>query len=282
MIIDVHTHLSTRDQWGKVFVEAFDRGYTGYTGIDLEVTPEIHWEAVATVSRAIVFGINSIALGMHTPNDAIAAYAKAHPEKIIGFMSVDPNDPDALKEIDRCVNDLGLKGIKMSPVYQHYDPNSAKARQVHRRAEELGLPILTHAAYHVIANTPMEWANPLLYDPVAREFPNLKIILAHIGLPWYTDAMVMIRKHPNVFADVSGGVPLRPWWGYQALAFCHENRVMHKLLFGSDFPIATIEETIEALRTANRFTEGAGMPQVPEDEIEALIHRDSLSLLELD
>ena len=282
MIIDVHTHLSTREQWGKVFVEAFDRGYTGYTGIDLEVTPEIHWEAVAAVSRAIVFGINSIALGMHTPNDAIAAYAKAHPEKIIGFMSVDPNDPAALDEIDRCVNDLGLRGIKMSPVYQYYDPNDDKARRVHRRAEELGLPILTHAAYHVIANTPMEWANPLLYDPVAREFPNLKIILAHIGLPWYTDAMVMIRKHPNVFADVSGGVPLRPWWGYQALAFCHENRVTHKLLFGSDFPITTIEETIDALRTANRFAEGTGMPQIPEKDIEDLIHRDSLSLLGLD
>lgn len=282
MVIDVHTHLSTREQWGKVFVEAFDRGYTGYTGIDLEVTPEIHWEAVAAVSRAIVFGINSIALGMHTPNDAIAAYAKAHPEKIIGFMSVDPNDPAALDEIDRCVNDLGLRGIKMSPVYQHYDPNDDKARRVHRRAEELGLPILTHAAYHVIANTPMEWANPLLYDPVAREFPNLKIILAHIGLPWYTDAMVMIRKHPNVFADVSGGIPLRPWWGYQALAFCHENRVTHKLLFGSDFPIATIEDTIDALRTANRFAEGTGMPQVPEKDIEDLIHRDSLSLLGLD
>ena len=282
MIIDVHTHLSTREQWGKVFVEAFDRGYTGYTGIDLEVTPEIHWEAVAAVSRAIVFGINSIALGMHTPNDAIAASAKAHPEKIIGFMSVDPNDPDALDEIDRCVNDLGLKGIKMSPVYQHYNPKGDRARRVHRRAEELGLPILTHAAYHVIANTPMEWANPLLYDPVAREFPSLKIILAHIGLPWYTDAMVMIRKHPNVFADVSGGVPLRPWWGYQALAFCHENRVIDKLLFGSDFPIATIEETIDALRTANRFAEGTNMPQVPEQDIEDLIHRDSLSLLGLD
>ena len=282
MIIDVHTHLSTRKQWGKVFVEVFDAEHTGYRGIDLHVTPEKHWHAMEAASRAIVFGINSIALGMHTPNDQISAYAKAHPDKIIGFMSVDPNDPDALDEIDRCVNDLGLKGIKMSPVYQHYDPNGDRARRVHRRAEELGLPILTHAAYHVIANTPMEWANPLLYDPVARKFPNLKIILAHIGLPWYTDAMVMIRKHPNVFADVSGGVSLRPWWGYQALAFCHENCVMHKLLFGSDFPIVTIEQTVDALRTANRFAEGTSMPQIPEDEIEGIIHRHSLALLGLD
>ena len=57
---------------------------------------------------------------------------------------------------------------------------------------------------------------------------------------------------------------------------------MHKLLFGSDFPIATIEDTMDALRTANRFAEGTNMPQVPEQEIEDLIHRDSLSLLGLE
>ena len=282
MIVDVHTHLSTRAQWGEVFVETMGSGRSGYGVIDLHVTPEIHWKAMEQASRAIVFGINSIALGMNTPNDDIAAYARAHPEKIIGFMSVDPNDPGALEEIDRCVNDLGLRGIKMSPVYQHYHPCSEQARRVHRRAEELGLPILTHAALHVISNTPMEWANPLLYDPVAREFPDLKIILAHIGLPWATDAMVMIRKHANVYADVSGGVALRPWWGYQALALCSESRVVHKLLFGSDFPFVTIEQTSEALRTINRFAAGTGMPIIPEEEIEGIIHCDALPLLGLD
>ena len=78
-----------------------------------------------------------------------------------------------------------------------------------------------------------------------------------------------------------GGVPLRPWWGYQALATCHENSVMHKLLFGSDFPICTIAQTITALRDVNRFAHGTGMPQVPENEIESLIHRDALPLLGL-
>ena len=281
MIIDVHTHLSTRQQWGRIFLEVIESGRAGHGTLDLNVTPERHWAAMEEASRAVVFGINSIALGMNTPNDDIAAYANAHPEKIIGFMSVDPNDPDALDEIDRCVKDLGLKGIKMSPVYQHYHPCAEHARRVHARAEELGLPILTHAAFHVIPDTPMEWANPLLYDPVAREFPDLKIILAHVGLPWSTDAMVMIRKHPNVYADISGAVSLRPWWGYQALTACHENSVMHKLLFGSDFPICTIPQTIAALRDVNRFAHGTGMPQVPEDEIEALIHRDALPLLGL-
>ncbi len=127
----------------------------------------------------------------------------------------------------------------------------------------------------------MEWANPLLYDPVAREFPDLKIILAHVGLPWSTDAMIMIRKHPNVFTDISGLIT-RAWWGYQALVTCWENSVMEKLLFGSAFPICTIEQIIDFLRNINRFVEGTAMPQIPSDQIEALIHRDSLGLLGLE
>lgn len=200
---------------------------------------------------------------------------------MIGFMSVDPNDPNALDEVERCARSLNLKGIKMSPVYQHYDPCGERARRIHRRAEQFGLPILTHAAFQSISSTPMKWASPLLYDEVARECPDLKIILAHIGLPWFTDAMVVVRKHPNVYADISGSVVLRPWWGYQALATCYENRVMHKLLFGSDFPICTIDQTIQALRTINRFADGTHMPRIPEEEIERLIHRDSLHLLNL-
>lgn len=282
MIIDVHTHLSTRDQWGTVFTDAFDSGRSGNGQLNLHVTPERHQEAMQQATRAIVFGINSLAQGMSTPNDDIAEYARAYPEKIIGFMSIDPNDPNALEELERSATDLGLKGIKMSPVYQDYDPLGEPARAIHRRAQQLGLPILTHAAFQSIATTPMKWANPLLYDDVAREFPDLKIILAHIGLPWYVDAMVMIRKHPNVYADISGGIVTRPWWGYQALAACQENSVMGKLLFGSDFPISTIDQTIAALRNINQFTEGTHLPKVSLDEIEAIIHRDSLPLLGLE
>ena len=280
MIVDVHSHLTTREQWGRSFIEMFDTGASGNGSPDLEVTADRHWKAMQPASRAIVFGINSIALKMRTPDEKIAEYAATHPDHIIGFMSVDPNNPDALGQMQRAV-DLGLRGIKMSPVYQHYDPNGSLARRVHGAAQEMKLPILTHAAFHCIANTPMEWANPLHYDRVARDFPNLKIILAHVGLPWFTDAMVLIRKHHNVFADISGGIALRPWWGYQALACCYENTVSDKLLFGSDFPICTIEQTIAALRTVNRFAAGTGLPTIPDQVIEGIIHRDSLTLLGL-
>ncbi len=280
MIVDVHTHLSTSEQWGPQFSQAIELTYPPDV-LDINVTPERHWEAEKTADRVIVFGINSIAMEMCTPNDHIAAYVRQHPEKLIGFMSIDPNQPDALDEIDRSVNDLGLRGIKMSPVYQHYHPNDPKAGRVHARAQELGLPILTHAAYQGMANTPMELASPLLYDPVAREFPDLRIILAHIGLPWFADAMVVARKHPNVFTDVSG-LENKPWWLYQALAMLSEFGAIDNVLFGSDLPFSTVDGTINTLRNINTVTEGTGLPKIPSEEIEGIIHRDSLSLLGLD
>ena len=278
MIIDVHTHLTPLEGWGQSFLEQVPNANNAAVGIDLHVTPERHWASMGEVDRAIVFGINSLALEMHTSNDSIAEYASAHSEKIIGFMSIDPHQEDAIEEIDRCVRQLGLRGIKMSPVYQHYHPCEEKAERVHRHAEKLGLPILTHAAFHSISTTPMKWANPILYDDVAQQFPNLKIILAHIGLPWYTDAMVVARKHPNVFADVSPVFHLR--WINRALDLFHEFSVIHKLLFGTDFPFTTADRAIQNLRKAHQIGPEEG--RVPDDEIEALIHRDSLKLLGLD
>ena len=281
VIVDFHTHLSTSEQWGPQFTQAFERTYKG-SGIDLHTTPERHWnEGVRGVDRAIVFGINSLALQMHTPNDQIAAYQRAHPEKIIGFMSIDTNQPDALEEIDRCARELGLRGIKMSPVYQSYDPRGAAAERVHARAVELGLPILTHAAFQGISSTPMEWANPLIYDPVCREFPDLKLILAHMGLPWFTDCMVMVRKHPNVFADISGAL-FRPWWMYQAMAAMHESGLTHKLLLGTDFPLSTFDRTVQALRSVNEVVAGTGLPKIPARDIEGIIDSDTLGLLGLE
>jgi hypothetical protein len=277
MIIDVHSHLSTLEQWGPVFAEAFGGAYKG-SGIDLDGTPDKHYAATGQADRVVVFGINSISMQMCTPNDDIAAYVRQKPDKMIGFMSVDPNDPKALDEIERCAGDLGLRGIKMSPVYQNYHPCDERAGRIHRRAEELGLPILTHSAFQCMPNTPMKWANPLLYDPVAQQFPDLKIILAHMGVPWFTDAMVMVRKHTNVFADISG-ITIRPWAGYQALVEYHEFAVTDKLLFGTDWPVIDFEGTVSGLRGLSRQFESAAIPTIPDEVIEGIIHRDSLELL---
>jgi predicted TIM-barrel fold metal-dependent hydrolase len=117
-------------------------------------------------------------------------------------------------------------------------------------------------------------------DEIAMLFPDLKIIMAHMGHPWHADTITVIRKHPNVYADVSAQL-YRPWQFYNGMRLAYEWGVMHKLLFATDWPITTPEETINALRNFNDFPRKHHLPEVPSETIEEIINRDSLKLLGL-
>lgn len=214
-------------------------------------------------------------------NDTLAEFVAGHPGKVVGFLSVHPYDPAALREIDRGVHELGLKGIKLGLNYQRAALLGREAWTVYASAEKLGLPILFHMGTSPVQLAPLAEAYPLSVDQIAIAFPKLRIIMAHMGHPWMADTIVVIRKHPNVYADISA-LFYRPWSMYNALRLATEWSVMHKLLFGSDYPIASPQETIEGTRAVNAILEGTKLPRVPEDEIEAIIHRDSLTLLGLE
>jgi predicted TIM-barrel fold metal-dependent hydrolase len=118
-------------------------------------------------------------------------------------------------------------------------------------------------------------------DEVAIRFPELRIVMAHLGHPWQADTVTVIRKHPHVYADVSANF-YRPWSFYSAMRIATEWNVLDKLLLGSDYPIATPAETIAGLRALNEIPRRSGLPEIPEAAIEAIITRDSLALLGLD
>jgi predicted TIM-barrel fold metal-dependent hydrolase len=116
---------------------------------------------------------------------------------------------------------------------------------------------------------------------VALKHPGLKIILAHLGHPYEGECLVTIRKHDNVFADVSA-LHYRPWQLYNSLMLAQEYGVWHKLLFGTDFPFTTVNASIDGIRKLNDMLEGTQLPRLDVSQIEAMIHRDSLQLLGLD
>ena len=91
-------------------------------------------------------------------------------------------------------------------------------------------------------------ARPILLDEIALRYPQLKIVIAHIGHPWFDEAIAVVRRHPHVYADISGLVTRR-WLLYQALVSAIEYRVEHKLLFGTDFPFFSARQTIDGLRS---------------------------------
>jgi predicted TIM-barrel fold metal-dependent hydrolase len=213
-------------------------------------------------------------------NDATAAFVRAYPERLIGFMSLHPYDARCLDEFERCRTDLGLKGIKLGANYQNFDPLEPRALAIYERAQKYGLPILFHQGTSPVREAPIRLAHPLLMDEIAIRYPDLKIIMAHMGHPWQAETCVVIRKHPHLYADLSGNF-YRPFSFWEQLVKAGEWNVLHKILFATDFPVATVAETIAALRQVNRLVEGTLLPRVPEEAIEQIIHRDALALLGL-
>ena len=276
MIVDVHVHTPTQLET----VAEAKMSAPGYRG-DKQYKQNIGWaefqEAMAMVDKLILLGI---AFGSKTPNDDIARWARMWPEKIVPFCSVDPTDPGAMGELERCVEDLGMVGVKLSPHYQNYAPMDPRACAIYARAERLALPVAFHQATSPARTAPLRYAHPMALDEVATAYPDLKIVVAHFGHPWEPDAIVLIRKHPNVYTDISAQF-YRPWQFYNTLVLCREYAQMGKVFFGTDYPVTTPQETMDALRAVNDLVEGTRLPRIPEEELEAIIQADALAMLGL-
>lgn len=281
MIVDVHTHVwETPAHLSEAFIEDA-KAAAGAAYKPIEVDLDEHWKAMEPVDRAIVLGFRARHVGVLVPNEYVAEYVGRHPEKLIGFCSVDPHDADAVEQLDDAVKRLGLRGLKVGPIYQDIHPQDERFLALMARAEALGVPVLIHQGTTFCSNVSLELANPILLQPIALKFPKLRMLIAHMGHPWIAETLVLIRKHPHFYSDISA-LYYRPWQFYNALVLAMEYGVLDKLLFGTDYPFTTPASTMAALKKVNDVAAGTGMPRIPEAKIEAMIHRDSLPLLGLD
>jgi predicted TIM-barrel fold metal-dependent hydrolase len=279
-MIDCHTHLwRVGEHIGPRFLEAARRAW-GATPETMDVSPERHTAAMAGVEGAIVLGFHAPYSDVIVPNDYLADYCNRSPGRWFGFASVNPIEPDARAELERANQELKLPGLKLGPIYQNYDPCDPRAFAVYEYAERQGLPVMIHQATTFPHEAPLKYALPILLDEVAIRFPNLKMVLAHLGHPWEADCAVTIRKHPNLYTDISA-INTRPWRYYQAMVTMVEYGVGHKILLGSDFPFSTPEATVEGLTGINRIVEGTPMPKVPASVIDGILDRDPLAVLGL-
>lgn len=284
MIVDCYTHiwestsqlgLDIPGDRGRIAVPEHvrDRSVPGTAGA------ERHLEASRPVDTVIVLGFKSRYLGAEIPNDLVADYVRRHPDKLVGFAGVDPADPqEALREVVQARNELGMRGVGVAPCAQDYHPTDTRAMGVYEKACELGMPVMFHPGIHMATASKLEYAQPVLLDEVAREFPDLKIVVAHMGYPWVAETVALLAKHPNVYSDISWLLH-HPWEGYQALLGAHHHGVMAKLLFGSGFPYTGAAHCIETLYSINHMVQGTNLPTIPREQLRGIVERDALDLL---
>lgn len=280
MIIDVHSHTwRFPEHFSDDFRRQASRAKAG-AEVDLTIRYEDYRATATPDTKTIVFGGKARLSGLWVEDDYVAEYVAAHPDTLLGFLSVDPTQPGWQDEMVRGHRELKMVGIKLLPMYAAFRPDDERLDPLWRYATEHRLPVLLHTGTTFVAQAPLECTLPRHLDVVAARFPEVKIIMAHLGHPYEGECVVVIRKHPNVYADISA-LHYRPFQLYHSLMLVQEYGVWHKVLFGTDYPFTTVNATIDGLRKLNNMLEGSALPRLKMNEIEALIQRDSLALLGL-
>jgi predicted TIM-barrel fold metal-dependent hydrolase len=280
MIVDVHCHVwNFPCDFSADFIRQAGRARPGHA-VDFTARQEDYLATAPQGVRTIVFGGKARMSGLWVDDALVAACAAAHPGRVTGFLALDPNTEGWLDDMRRGHEELGLRGIKLMPMYAGFSPDEERLEPMWSYAEERGLPVLLHTGTTFVSQAPLAFTLPRLIEPVAVRHPALKIILAHLGHPYEGECVAVIRKHGNVFADVSA-LHYRPWQLFHSLMLVQEYGVWNKVLFGTDFPFTTVNASLEGLRGLNKMVEGTYLPRLDTEQIEQMIQRDALGLLGL-
>lgn len=173
-------------------------------------------------------------------NDFVLNYVNTNPKRLIAVGGVDPRthrDPAGrIKELAS----RGLRGVKLHPPHQLFWPNAhtperggdVRLRELYATCQELKLPVTFHTGTSIFPGARNKFADPLLIEDVAVDFPDLTIVLAHGGRPFWTEpAMFLARRFPHVYLEVSSVPPNKIPEYFPGL-----DRLADKVLFGSDWP----------------------------------------------
>jgi uncharacterized protein len=179
-------------------------------------------------------------------NDEVAGWVAAHPTRLRGLAAVDLARPmEAVRELRRCVTDLGFVGLRGLPWLWEAPPTDRRWYPLYAACVELGVPFCTQVG-HTGPLRPSETGRPIPYiDQVALDFPELTIVCGHIGYPWTEEMVAVARKHERVYIDTSAYKVER--YPPELVAYLGTDGGSRKVLFGSNYPMIAPAEALRGL-----------------------------------
>jgi len=211
---------------------------------------------VAGIHRAVLLPIDcSRARGLAVSTNDQVAELCAMNERFIGFASLDPRRKGAAKELEHAVRSMGLRGLKLDPALQDFDPLEPGAVELYEAAEALGIPVLIHVGMSWAPETPLQRCQPLALETMIRRFAKLNFVLAHFAWPWVWDAVALMMKYTNVYADSSCLYYDSPREFFQFVfskqvpTTLMERSLRNRVVFGSNYPRVEIKNMVHALKS---------------------------------
>jgi predicted TIM-barrel fold metal-dependent hydrolase len=252
MIIDWHVHAGEAEFFERYpkymdsfrrFWEPFIRLYhiDMFAMMNQSIDARLKMLAQAGVDRSVFIGLDLAPdFDFKIPIEYLAELERRYPDKITAFPALNPKKSleAALDDIEEMAS-LGIKGFKAFPCFWG-DPSDRLYYPLWEKASERRLIAMFHMGSQIAPGARLKWCQPYLLDDVAMDFPDLTIVIAHMGWPWIAETVMGLgRKNPNVYI-------------YKYI----ERQIPGKILYGSDFPNGDPKEMVagfKALQIGEEF-----------------------------
>ena len=246
--IDTHCHPSTSEYLEGSFGPVLQNTRKHFKSkINIRSVDEMADEYRSQGIIACVSGFDAeLSMGTPaTPNDLIAEMMQRHPDVFIGMAGIDPNKGDeAIRELERCIKELGLKGVgELRPICQKFYPNDKKLYPFYEKCVELGVHVPFHTGTTGVGSgLPggggfcIDYSRPIYIDYLAADFPELNIICCHPSIPWVDEELAVVTHKGNVHMDISGW---HPRFLSEHLLSRLNRDLQDKVMFGTDYPWIT-------------------------------------------
>ena len=211
----------------------------------------------AGVQRAVIVALDcTSAHGCRIPGNETVAELAGKNDRLIGFASVDPHDKTAPRQLERAVRSVGLKGLKLDPALQRFQPDDReRVFPLYALCGELGIPVLLHAGLSWAPLGLARHAMPLLLEEALQAHPQVSFVLAHFGWPWVDEALMLALKYRNLHLDTSivyaraPGEALRQVLERRVGLPVLEGSLPGQLLFASNYPRQDMRRAVRGLRS---------------------------------
>ena len=257
MVTDCHIHISPVEMFRPEALAAMKRKRPNFDQIvEFCHSPKLflaHLDACGIDRAALINYVAPEVIGFTSEvNEWIARYVQTDPKRLLSCGSIHPkHSANVLADMEQILR-LGIRLIKIHPPHQLLYPNDylrgvKELEIIYRAAEANGVPVMIHTGTSIFPGARNKYGDPIHVDDVAVDFPKLKILLAHGGRPlWMDTAFFLVRRHPNVFLDLSG-IPPKTLLEY----FPRLEEIASKSLFGTDWPgpgVPDIKQNLDDFR----------------------------------
>jgi len=246
--------IRMRPSWTKSF-------FHGKIGRDESVVEGISHEQMlgmmdrAGIERSFLVATRVGQLGIpgswHLPYEKVAEAVTRWPDRFSGIAGLDPTEGMAgVRKLVQAVEEYGFIGAHFYPHWYELPPDHARWYPFYAKCVELDIPVQLQVGQSLVydPSRPLRSVGrPITLDAVACDFPELKLIGIHVGIPWTEEMIAMAWKHRNIYIGCDAHSPK-----YWPQSFVHyiNSYGQDKVMFGTDYPVLDFERTrneVEAL-----------------------------------